>query len=175
METGEDSGKQLLLREKESERRGCRLNHQHLRHFTTPFSLRSARGSECGSGRPATFPLPLRRPPPADPLLQMNPFIIFSFRHFHVSLPRLYSAYYYFIFCFFLPCSFFKLSHTPQSHSFCHGRGKENDRPGSRERQRRTSERGEPCPDGERNERLFAGRSPPSDGLSRAENSERGG
>ncbi|KAI7795115.1 hypothetical protein IRJ41_009412 [Triplophysa rosa] len=44
----------------------------------------------------------------------------------------------------------FELSHTPLSHSFCHGRGKENDRPESPERQRRTLEREELCPDGER-------------------------
>ncbi len=64
------------------------------------------------------------------------------------------------------PCSLSELSHTSLSHSFCHGQGKENDRPTSHKSKRRTTVKGELRPDMELQET-------PPDGLSWAENSER--
>ncbi len=121
-------------------------------------------------GTPHTAPSPLfpsstSRPTSPNEFIHHLP----SFCHFHVNLPPLYM-----IILFSLLLSplvlFSELSHTSLSHSFCHGQGKENDRPTSRKSKRGTTVQGELCPDVEL--KAARSRSPP-DGLSKAENSER--
>lgn len=128
-----------------------------------------ARGSECGTGRPTLFPLPHSRPPPADPILRMNSFIIFP--PFVIFMST--SLRFIIIILFSLLLSplvlFSELSHTLLSHSFCHSQGKENDRPASRKSKRGATVRGGICPGVEL--KAVRSRSPP-DGLSRVKNSE---
>ncbi len=106
-------------------------------------------------------------PSSTSSLTSSNEFIhlLLFFCHFHVNLPPLY--YDYLIFLLPSPLVLFsELSHTSLSHSFCHGQGKENDRPTSHKSKRRTTVKGELRPDMELQET-------PPDGLSWAENSER--
>lgn len=121
------------------------------------------------------FPLPLRRPPPADPLLQMNPFIIFSFCHFHVSLPLLYYGYHYFMFSASLSPVLFSSAPT-RRYPTRFVTAEEKKMIGRRARRGKDEHRSEEscvrtgC---EKIEAALAEASS-SDGLSRVENSERG-
>lgn len=132
-------------------------------------SLLLARGSECGTGHPTLFPLPHSRPPPADPLLRMNSFIIFPPFVIFMSTSLRFIIIILFSLLLCPLVLFSELSYSSLSHSFCHGQGKENDRPPRLESQRGTAVRGELRTDLELKD--ARSRSPP-DGLSRAENSE---
>ncbi len=152
---------------KREDERGCRLNHHHLRHFTTPFSWHG--GVSVGRDTPhcSLSPIPvLHQQTHFSEWIHSSSSLLLSF-----SCQPPSALYDYFIFSPSLPsCSLFRALPHIAIPLVCHGQGKENDRPTSRKSKRGTTVQGELCPDVEL--KAARSRSPP-DGLSKAENSER--
>lgn len=136
----------------EEDGRGCRLNHRHLRHFISPTLFSQAWGSVCGT-RELAYILPRSLIPSLFPSLPpSDDSLLYESIHLSPSISFLSPSS---CFCFYIyslsTCLSLSLSHTTLSHLFfCHGQGRVNEQPESRERRGwRKEEReqgGELCP-----------------------------